>query len=695
MGKRKKTQTDKKAVQPRDKLLLVGFLSLIVLHIIGGFWHSYYSWGFSYWSLFSTNTIVFLGVLSIIALLATYYYRSKIKLDFVDRLQFTHKSKPVTFLFYTVISIVLFFILYNYRSQAHVYGDGYLILGNVLSLEDVFAASKSLMEIFTIYLYYFTVTTAKYLGIFSTANVLGALSTVAGVLGVWGLWSISKSLGSSKERRYFIFISALTSASIILFFGYIENYTWAMVSGLWTLYFSLGYVKRQNGILPLIFFSLISIGFHLIAFPFFLAGLYAVLLRSDKAEFIRKLHTLSLSLFFVLGTLIIVFIAQIKGISIFVPLWKIPENPYSMLSLEHMADILNQLIFVAPISIVMLGLILIQRKKRKSTIDDSSKVLYMVSFLTFLSAFFIDPQLGAVRDWDLLSLYGIPLTLYAGYSISNLYDKKKFPSWIIVASLIIVFVHIVPNIYEKNHPKSAVAYLDKVLWDDPHYQSDYQNAYRGLSWGFILRNNVGRNDLSEKYFTRKIRVDKYDPTPLYNLGVLHFQKNQIDSARYYLHKGFELTPQDPKFLSMLSEVENKSQNIQLAEKYAREALKLDSTYLPALTTLGIILSNQNKILEALFYFRKVYDVDPEDELNIMNLGIIYSRGINVDSAYYYMHKALPYLPESRKIEILGSLISITLYMNNKDEAIEYFNQLKKLSPNSEIVRKKEKEIYDK
>ena len=32
-------------------------------------------------------------------------------------------------------------------------------------------------------------------------------------------------------------------------------------------------------------------------------------------------------------------------------------------------------------------------------------------------------------------------------------------------------------------------------------------------------------------------------------------------------------------------------------------------------------------------------------------------------------------------------------MNNKTEAIEYLNQLKSIAPNSEIVRKKEKEIY--
>ena len=129
MGKRNKIRTDNKTAQPSDKLLLVGFLALIILHIIGGFWHSYYSWGFSYWSLFSINTITIFTVLSIIALLATYYYRSKIKLEFLERLQFTHKSKFVTFIFYTVISIILFFILYNYRSQAHIYGDGYLILG--------------------------------------------------------------------------------------------------------------------------------------------------------------------------------------------------------------------------------------------------------------------------------------------------------------------------------------------------------------------------------------------------------------------------------------------------------------------------------------------------------------------------------------------------------------------------------------
>ena len=60
-----------------------------------------------------------------------------------------------------------------------------------------------------------------------------------------------------------------------------------------------------------------------------------------------------------------------------------------------------------------------------------------------------------------------------------------------------------------------------------------------------------------------------------------------------------------------------------------------------------------------------------------------------------MNKSLLLAPEKQKSEILGSLISITLYMNLKDKAISYFNQLKSIDPDSQLFRTKEKEIYGK
>ncbi len=694
MGKRNKIRTDNKTAQPSDKLLLVGFLALIILHIIGGFWHSYYSWGFSYWSLFSINTITIFGVLSIIALLATYYYRSKIKLEFLDRFQFTHKSKFVTFIFYTVISIILFFILYNYRSQAHIYGDGYSILEFCSIHSSLVIKDQYYLQLLAVYWHWLMFNMLSSLSFLDKEKIFALTNVIGGIIGLLGIYKITGLLARSMKERIFLLVISLSSASIILFFGYIENYTWAMSFMLWTIYYCIRYIHKSCSIFLLFLFAFISLAFHLITIPVLVTVFYVLLYRIYAVKKILiRLTNFSLFIVICIGSLIILFLSQLKQLTQFVPLWKISGNNYSLFSLNHLSDLFNLILLLAPLGLLFFVFSVLLKEKDEIKNDKTEKVLFVISLLTFLSASFIDPQLGMIRDFDLFSFYGIPLTLWAGYRFSRMYLEDKFPSWIIVASSIIVIIHIVPNLYEKNRPELAVEYLDEVLWKDPHYQTDYQDAYRGLSWGVILEHNVNRGDLSEKYFTKRSTVDQFDPTPFYNLGSLYNKKNQLDSSRYYFQKGFELNPQDPKFLSKLAEVECKLQNFQLAEKLAKESLAIDSNHLQGLIALGNIYGVQNQMGKSIVYLRKAYDLNPNAYIIMLNLGAQYAKGINADSALYYYDKSLSTIPNTLKIKILSRLISITLYQNHQSKAIEYLNQLKQIAPNSALVRKKEKEIY--
>ncbi len=691
MGKCKKTHTDIKSIQPSDKLLLISFLSLIVLHIIGGFWHSYYSWGFSYWSVFPTNIIIIFGVLSIVVLLTTYYLRSKITLDFTDRLQFTNKSIILKIILYSFILTLTAFILYYFRSKAHVYGDGYSILDFCSTKSPLEISGQIYLQLLSVYWHQFIFKVLSMFSFFDKENIFALANVLGGIISLWALWSISNVLfRDNYGKRNFVFITTLSSASIILFFGYIENYTWVCMAGLWSLRFMLSYVKKESGILPVIFFTFLSLSLHLISFPILLTAIYTVLLRFDK--FKSKKHTSLILVLVLFGSVSIVLFAQIMENQTFVPLWAIPNNPYTLLSLEHISDILNQLFLVAPLGVVLLIIYFFNKKNKDVSFDNSGKILFLLSFLTFLSAIFIDPKLGATRDWDLLSSYGLPLTIYAGYSFSKLYFDKRFPSWLIIASSIIVLVHIVPNVYEKNHPQIAIEYLDKIIWDDPHYQADYQEAYRGLSWGVIMQKHSNKGNLSEKYYSRIANFGKLKSTPYYNLGVLYNNNNQLDSARYYLHKGLELNSLSQRFLSLLAEVEYKSKNIQLAEKYARESLIIDSNYVNGLTALAVICFSQNKYEDAFTYFRKAYDLEPNNYNCIKNMGFHFANGINADSAYYYFKKAMPLATKVQKIEIIKGLIPVVLFLNRRDEAIEYLNQLKSIAPNSEAVKKLEFEL---
>lgn len=694
MGKIKKVQKSNKPKNKTDIYLLIGFLSLILLHVLGGFWHSFYSWGFSYWSVMPQSLTIIFGITSIGSILTVYVLRNKINLDFIDKLQFSSNSTKISFS--VITSILLTFILFMFRSQAHVYGDGYSILefcsvDTALEIKDQY-----FLQLLAVYWHQFIFKVLSPISFFEKENIFALTNIVGGVIGFWGVYKISGLLSRNTKERIFFLIISLSSASIILFFGYIENYTWAMSFMLWSIYYSIRYLYKTCSIFPLLICSLIAFAFHMITLPILVTVFFVILYRINSfKKFFNNLRRLHFVIFIVIGSLFILLLSQFKQMTVFVPLWGITDNNYSLFALSHLLDIVNLFLLLAPLGLLFFLIFLKDKNKEDFKNDSSEKVLFIISLFTFLSACFIDPQLGMIRDWDLFSFYGIPLTLWGGYRFSRIFSDKQFPVWIIITSSIIVLVHIVPNLYEKNHPQIAVEYLDEVLWEDPHYQSDYQDSYRGQSWALILRNELSRIDLSDKYYSRRLKSDSSDPTILYNFGLMHNKKNQLDSARYYLQKGNELYPQEPKFLSKLSEIECKSRNFQLAENYARESLAIDSNYIKGITALAIVFTFQNKMQEALTYFRKAYDLEPNAYKNILNLGSHYAKGINTDSAIYYFNKVVPLAPEKQKIDILGGLISMALHLNRKAEAIEYLNQLKSIAPNSPLVLAKEKEIYGK
>ncbi len=692
MGKNNKKKKRAENQNQSDVYLLIGFLSLILLHILGGFWHSFFSWGFSHWASIPNTITLIIGSMSILSVLSLYFFRNKLSLNFIDQLQFSNKSKPVTVLFSVLISLILGFVLYTFRSQAFVYGDGYSMLDFCSTNQPLEIIDQHKLQLLALYWHQFTFKTFSSFTSFNKEEIFALTNVLGGIIGLWGIYKISVVLSRSRKERLFFIIISLSSASIILFFGYIENYTWATSFMLWSLYYSIRYTQRTCRIFPLLFFSFLAFAFHMITLPALVTVLFVILYRKDSfKKFIDNLKRFHLVIIVLVGSLSILLFAQLKGLSTFVPIWAIPKNNYSLFALSHLSDIFNLLLLIAPLGLLFFFFSLKKNNALKN--DSTEKVLFVISLLTFLSACFIDPHLGMMRDFDLFSFYGIPLTLWSGYRFSRVITYKQFPSWIIIASLVILLVHVVPNLYEKNHPNIAVEHLDKILWEDPHYQNEYQDAFRGLSWGYILRNNSEQYDLSEKYFTRSANSNNLDPLPLYNLGVYYIEKNQLDSARHYFHKGKNLSILDPKFLSKLAEIEFLENNISLAEKYSRESLALDSNHIHALSTLGIILRTQNKHDEALKYFSKVNDLKPNDYMFLLRLGVQFSEIKIADSAIFYMDKSLPYLPPSVKHNILGSYVSISISLNRKEDAIRYFNQLKAIAPNSLILKKLEKEIY--
>jgi tetratricopeptide (TPR) repeat protein len=143
--------------------------------------------------------------------------------------------------------------------------------------------------------------------------------------------------------------------------------------------------------------------------------------------------------------------------NIFVPLWKgkpiAPE--YTLFSLSHLADILNQLLLLSPLLPLLL---LYSGRTLPGVFKDrvpSFLILTAIGGLSFL--FLIDPTLGMVRDWDLFSLsgYGLTLLLVALYHPGKTdFLRKVFPGMMILLAFSIMPLLLV-NLNEKNSLRYA------------------------------------------------------------------------------------------------------------------------------------------------------------------------------------------------------------------------------------------------
>ena len=524
MGKRKKVDKHNKYISTNDKYLLVGFFSIILLHIIGGFWHSNYSWGFSYWSVVPQGVTIIIGLISMCCILLFYLMRHNLNFEFIDKFKITNKSKSVSILYFIGVTIILTSILYIFRSKIHIYGDGYTVIEFCSTDTTLKIIDQNYLQPLAVYWHQFMFKMLSPFSYFEKENIFALTNVIGGVIGFWGIYNITGLLSRNLRERMFFIIISLSSASIILFFGYVENYTWAMSFMLWSIYYCIRYVNNSSSIYPLLICSIIAFAFHMTTLTMIATIIFVLLYKFDLTKkFINKIKRVYFVSFIIISSILITLMSQLKELTVFVPIWGIENNNYSLISFSHLTDILNLLLLLAPLGLMFLLTISKNKDTEDLKSDSTERVLFIISLLTFLSACFIDPQLGILRDWDLFSFYGIPLTLLGGYRFSRMYSDKQFPIWIIIASSIVVLVHIVPNIYEKNNPQIAVEYLDKILWEDPHYQSEYQNAFRGLSWGLILRDELKRDDLAGKYYTRRSKFEKTDPTSLYNAGELFLE----------------------------------------------------------------------------------------------------------------------------------------------------------------------------
>lgn len=651
--------------------MAVGVLATV--HLVGLLWPSYYTWGFSFWAVVNHPVALIIIALCLLILFPPVSASvgsgvEKFSLSLASSQNLIVRRWVATFIF--LLLTALFFV---FRSRALVYGDGFIVASQFVSNSPI-TGYQDYLKLFSIGLPHLLGGVFEAAGLTEPADILSAVNALGGALAVFGLVSLAKNLTDSRPREMFLVLAGLLSGATILFFGYVEQYTWPTAMLLWCLRSVVRYSKEKSGPVPMIVLSLITVLFHILTAPILLAVLLALLIRHKENGY-SILRTAGYVVIAV--SLLIALAAQLLDLPTWLVLiWPKKDLPYSIITPDRWVDLLNNLLLLAPLP--LFAFLSGRLKHEDSGNDLSVSLLGLTGLAGFLVMFWVEPKLGAARDFDFTSFYAIPLNVWAAYRLSTDIASERKMRIMIGVVLAALVIHLGGNLFEKNDLMLAGEHLDKIVTACPQHSPQYSGARRALVWGVLLFEDLKRPDLALPHFRLRTRSDPTDAAAWSNIGKIDFERERYQAAYISLKKAVELQPEHPYYLGLLADVEYKLGRLTDAAEHSRKAAQILPTDYHIQILTGLTLAKTGKYDEALQHFHIAGRLAPERSQPFFNMGTVYDELNQPDSARLYMIQALN--RDSNLRPAYEPLIRNCLKLKRGDEARRIYRMYQSLFP---------------
>jgi tetratricopeptide (TPR) repeat protein len=234
-------------------------------------------------------------------------------------------------------------------------------------------------------------------------RIIGAVAAF-----IWCFVSIKLAdlVTTSRPLKYLTLVLLLTCAGSLFFFGYVETYPLPYAAALWVLYLAFKHLRGECSDVLLLSALALSMLLHLQNLLLIPAVGYA-LAKRRKPEFTINWKTVAI----IVGAMLIVYgYFQINPIAKFssadnpfIPVMSVEDLSYTLFSSQHLLDVLNEHLLLAPCALILLAAI------KRGTMDwKRPEIQITLISLFFYEAFLIgaNVQFGMARDWDIFALLG-------------------------------------------------------------------------------------------------------------------------------------------------------------------------------------------------------------------------------------------------------------------------------------------------
>jgi Flp pilus assembly protein TadD len=342
-----------------------------------------------------------------------------------------------------------------------------------------------------------------------TGSALWSYRLVAFVCGLLYLLGVTLLLMrlSNRLEQAIVALAFLATGTLQFYFGYVESYT---LLHLCTLYFILfgwrDLGRKKISLLPLLFFGVALVS-HFSAISLLPAVVFLYRRRLGRGIW-----------WLVGGVLLAGFaVGMSANISmILVPFWPTDFSAYSLLAPEHLRDLLNILLISGPAFFLTFW---------RGELDRRQQFTLFALAGTLGFAILVDPKIGVIRDWDLLSVFAVPLVALVALR------APRHGATVAVLAIVIV-LRVVPWLLFNSQPQNE--FVKTQVNADLHYSAKYDEGQRLESWGLLLQ-RIGDDPGAEQAWLKRLEIEPRDDNTLNNLSLLQFgDKKYAESYKHYL-----------------------------------------------------------------------------------------------------------------------------------------------------------------
>ncbi len=612
-----------------------------------------YLWGVDTLSFFPDYISFFVIAIALILLLPQ--IQKKIEVPLFSFLYKSGKFPVSVWLF------VFAFIAFLFHQNGYLLGDGLL---RIRDLEHGLKFSPA--EPLDTLIHAFTFSTLNKFIKLSGAQVYAIISVFSGMASVFGYSYYSKRIFSTLEEKVLFGILIFGSAWIQLFFGYAESYS--VIACLNLLFFMSAIASLTNNkfsIFPVVFLSssVVTHPASIIFAPACFYFYYRIIWNNEqnsKSGMILKLSAIPIS---ILSVTLIIFsllgyppskFLALSGDSHIMPFFN-TQFSYGIFSFEHPIDLINQFLLVTP-AIFILPFVF----KGRLFISDfvMNFILIGVGF-SMLMLLLFRTDLGFARDWDLFSIYALPMLLFLGFKMINSgISLNKFIYPLIILIFFQTFPWLILNSSEDLSIKRAERMVETPYWTNHQRavlydeisqiyfsKEDLKNALDNTMMAYrfekmnryyysigLINYKMGKSDTALVIFNSLLKANFKKEFVLSAIGGINFAKGQFSEAAGAYKALTELQPQssDDHYNLGLSLYNLKLNDS--AEKEFLLTLELNPNNALAIGNLSQIYSGKNEFRKAIYYYNKLIEIEPSNPEHYYNLALCYSDLGEFDTA---------------------------------------------------------------